>query len=185
MIIARLFTGDADMEVASKQHDVYGQALWIIVSKCHRYTEFARSLLNDADHSEWGTVERFDHRVLQHGHDLLAAVWRFRNDFQQPVLPFVDKKSLDELQTLWLGWLRHEIAGWIDYPHRVRLVQLILTNQNELPGYIAEAQLSLDIINWFTEVPWNQTLREAYEASLSEHRENLSRCGRDGWDPLE
>ena len=105
MIIARLFTGDADMEVASKQHDVYGQALWIIVSKCHRYTEFARSLLNDADHSEWGTVERFDHRVLQHGHDLLAAVWRFPgNDFQQPVLPFVDKKSLDELQTLWL-WL--------------------------------------------------------------------------------
>ena len=37
------------------------------------------------------------------------------------------------LQTLWLGWLRHEIAGWIDYPHRVRLVQLILKNQNELP----------------------------------------------------
>ena len=104
------------MEVASKQHDVYGQALWIIVSKCHQYTEFARSLLNDADHLEWGTVEHFDHRVLQHGHDLLAAVWRFRNDFQQPVLPFVDKKSLDELQTLWLGWLRHEIAGWIDYP---------------------------------------------------------------------
>ena len=120
-----------------------------------------------------------------HGHDLLAAVWRFRNDFQQPLLPFVDKKSLDELQTLWLGWLRHEIAGWIDYPHRVRLVQLILTNQNELPGYIAEAQLSLDIINWFTEVPWNQTLREASEASLSEHRKKLSRCGRDGLGPLE
>ena len=103
----------------------------------------------------------------------LAAVWRFRNDFQQPLLPFVDKKSLDELQTLWLGWLRHEIAGWIDYPHRVRLVQLILTNQNELPGYIAEAQLSLDIINWFTEVPWKQTLREASEASLSEHRKKI------------
>ena len=185
MIVAPFFTGDVDMEVASKQHDVYGQALWIIVSKCHQYTEFARSLLNDADHSERGTVEHFDHRVLQHGHDLLAAVWRFRNDFQQPVLPFVDKKSLDEPQTLWLGWLRHEIAGWIDYPHRVRLVQLILTNQNELPGYIAEAQLSLDIINWFTEVPWKQTLREASEASLSEHREKLSRCGRDGLDPLE
>ena len=68
---------------------------------------------------------------------------------------------------------------------RVRLVQLILTNQNELPGYIAEAQLSLDIINWFAEVPWKQTLREASEAGLSEHREKLSRCGRDGLDPLE
>ena len=54
MIVAPFFKGDGDMEVASKQHDVYGQALWIIVSKCHRYTEFARSLLNDADHPEWG-----------------------------------------------------------------------------------------------------------------------------------
>ena len=34
MIVAPFFTGDVDMEVASKQHDVYGQTLWIIVSKC-------------------------------------------------------------------------------------------------------------------------------------------------------
>ena len=173
MWVGPCFDGDVDMEVAKKQNDVYGQALWIIVRQCNLYAEFARRVLDDADHSEWGTVESFDHRTLQGAHDLLAAVWRFRNDFQQPLLPFVDKKSLDELQTLWLGWLRHEIAGWIDYPHRVRLVQLILTNQNELPGYIAEAQLSLDIINWFTEVPWKQTLREASEASLSEHRKEL------------
>ena len=185
MIVAPFFKGDVDMEVASKQHDVYGQALWIIVSKCHQYTEFARSLLNDADHSEWGTVEHFDHRILQRGHDLLAAVWRFRNDFRQSELPFVNKNSLDEVQELWLDWLRNEIASWFDYPERVRLVQLILTNQNELPVYIAEAQLSLDIIGWYTEVPWNQTLREASEASLSENREKLSRCGRDGLDPPE
>ena len=73
-------------------------------------------------------------------------------------------------QTLWLDWLRREIIGWIDYPHRVRWVQLILTNQNKLPGYIAESQLSLDIINWFTDVPWNQQFREAYEATLAERQ---------------
>ena len=128
MYVIPIFEGDVDMEVASKQHDVYPQALGIIVSKCNLYTEFARSLLNDADHPEWGTVEYFDHRTLQHAHDLLAAAWRFRNDFQQGVLPFVDKKSIDEVPTLWLDWLRHEIAGWIDYPHRVRLVQLMRRN---------------------------------------------------------
>ena len=173
MYIIPLFEGDVDMKVASKQHDVYPQALGIIVSKCNLYTEFARSLLNDADHPEWGTVEYFDHRTLQHAHDLLAAAWRFRNDFQQGVLPFVDKKSIDEVPTLWLDWLRHEIAGWIDYPHRVRLVQLILTNQNELPGYMAEAQLSLDIIDWFTDVPWDQKWHEAYEATLAERRKKM------------
>ena len=183
MIVIPIVKGDGDMEVAGKQHDVYHQALGIIVSKCNRYTEFARSLLDDADHSEWGTVDGFDHRTLQHAHDLLAAVWRLRNDFREAALPFVEKNSLDEVQTLWLDWLRHEIAGWIDYPHRVCFVQLILTNQNELPGHIAEAQLSLDIINWFTDVPWDQEWREAYEATIAECRENLRRAVRDGWDP--
>ena len=99
MIIARLFTGDADMEVASKQHDVYGQALWIIVSKCHRYTEFARSLLNDADHSEWGTVERFDHRVLQHGHDDIVTLTHHK--LRQP--QDIGSKITPEYSIWWLG----------------------------------------------------------------------------------
>ena len=125
-------------------------------------------------HPEWGTVKGFDHRTLQHAHDLLAAVWRFRHDLRQPGLAFVDKHSLDEVQTLWLDWLRHEITGWIDYPDRVRLVQLILTNQNELPGCMAESQLSLNIINGFTDVPWDQEWREASEADLAKHREKWS-----------
>ena len=172
MWIVPLFDGD-DMEVAGKQHDVYSEALWIIAGQCNLYAEFARRVLDDADHPEWGTVESCDHRTIQNSHDLLAAVWRFRNDFQQAVLPFVDKKSLDEVQTLWLDWLRNEIARWIDHPERVRWVQLILTNQNKPPGYVAEAQLALDIINWFSDVPWDQKLREAHEAALAEHRKEL------------
>ena len=161
------------MEVAKKQNDVYGQALWIIVRQCNLYAEFARRVLDDADHSEWGTVESFDHRTLQGAHDLLAAVWRCRNDFRQSELPFVNKNSLDEVQELWLDWLRNEIASWFDYPERVRWVQLILTNQNKPPGYVAEAQLALNIINWFWGVPWNQGLSEAHEANLAEYRKEL------------
>ena len=53
------------------------------------------------------------------------------------------------------------------------LVQLILTNQNALLGYMAESQLSLNIMNEFTDVPWDQKLRQASEASLAEHREKV------------
>ena len=173
MWVTPCFDGDVDMEVASKQHDVYGQALWIIVKQCNLYAEFALRVLDDADHPEWGTVESFDHRTIQNAHDLLAAAWRFRNDFRQSELPFVKKNSLDEVQDLWLDWLRNEIARWIDYPERVRWVQLILTNQNKQPGYVAEAQLALNIINGFAGVPWNQELREAHEAALAEHRKEL------------
>lgn len=167
------FDGDVDMEVADKQHDVYGHALWIIVRKCNLYAEFARSLLDDDDHPEWGTVESFDHRTLQGAHDLLAAAWRFRNDFRESEMPFMDKNSLDEVQELWLDWLRHEISKWLHRPERVRWVQLILTNQNKPPGHLAEVQLALNIINGFSDVPWDQELREAYEASLAEHRKQL------------
>ena len=71
-----------------------------------------------------------------------------------------------------LDWLRNEIASWFDYPERVRWVQLILTNQNKPLGYIAEAQLALNIINGFSDVPWNQGLSEAHEADLAEYGKN-------------
>ena len=171
MWVTPLFDDDADMDVASKQHDVYSDALWIIVSQCNRYTEFARRLLDDAHHSEWVTVDRFDHRTLQHAHDLLAAVWRFRNNLRQPGLPFASKDSLDKVQTLWLEWLRREVAGWIDYPDRVQLVQVILANQNRPLGYMAESQLSLNIMDAFPDVPWDPERRGAVEANLTRYRE--------------
>lgn len=171
MIVGSFFEGDVDMEVAGKQHDVYPQALGIIVSRCNLYAEFARFVLDDTDHREWGRIDRFDHRTLQHAHDLLAAVWRFRHDYRQLALPFMRKEPLDEAPRLWLDWLRREVEGWIHYPERVRLVQLILTNQNERRGYMAEAELSLYIIDGFTDVPW-ETRREAYEDSLAHYRED-------------
>ncbi len=132
------FEGDEDSETKLKQHDVYDEALGIIVSTCNQYTSFARSLLDDTDHPKWSAVNYYDHRALQDAHDLLAAVWRFQNgnDFRQAKLPFEAKNCLDEVRTLWLNWLRNEIAGWITRPHLVRSVQMILMNQNEMPGYV-------------------------------------------------
>ena len=66
--IVPLFEDDVDMEVAGRQHDVYWQPLRISVSQCSLYAEFARRLLDDADHAEWGTIQHFDHRTLQHAH---------------------------------------------------------------------------------------------------------------------
>ncbi|MCY4221238.1 MAG: hypothetical protein OXC25_11595 [Thiotrichales bacterium] len=71
MIVVPLFEGDDD-EVAWKQHDVYGHALAVIVSTCIRYVRFARIVLNDAGHPDWGTIVDLDHRTMQSAHDLLA-----------------------------------------------------------------------------------------------------------------
>ena len=171
MIVGPFFDDDVDMEIAWKQHDVYSDALWIIVSQCNRYTEFARRLLDNADLPEWVAVDSFDHRTLQHAHDLLAAVWRFRKNLRQLQLPFVPEDSRNEVQTLWLAWLRREVAAWIDNPDRIRWVCMILANQNTPLGYMAESQLSLNIIDGFPDVPWDPTWREASEADLATYRD--------------
>ena len=73
------FADDEDIEAQWEQHDVYDEALSIIVSACNRHTNFARSLLEDSYHPTWGTIDHYDHRTLQNAHDLLAAAWRFQD----------------------------------------------------------------------------------------------------------
>ena len=40
-----------------------------------------RRLLKDMIHTKWEKIESFDPRPLEYCHDVLAAVWRFGNDF--------------------------------------------------------------------------------------------------------
>ena len=170
MIVASRFEGDVDMELAWKQHDVYGKALRIIVSTCNFYARFSTALLADKQHCNWGNVERFDHRTLQMAHDLLAGAWRFENDFQQGTLNLEHEKeeSLDP-EEAWLQWLDKEVHGWINYPYLVRYVHLILNDQNKAPGYIAESQLCLGIMDRFSWIPWDQSFREACEKDLDKY----------------
>ena len=171
MIVAPKFDGDEGMDTAWRQHDVYGEALRIIVTTCNKHARFARRLLDDERHPEWGVVDGFDHRTLQNAHDLLAAAWRFEN--QQLELRFGPEGPLDSIERTWLEWLRNEIAGWIDAPRAARCVQLILTHQNQPVGYAAEAQLSLDILDRFPEVPWRAGLREVHETDLTNDLERV------------
>ncbi|MEQ8652020.1 MAG: hypothetical protein RIC87_06110 [Kiloniellales bacterium] len=168
MIVGTYFDGDDDMELAWKQHDVYGQALGIVVGTCNRFALFAVALLGDSGHKEWGRIEGCDHRTLQGAHDLLAAAWRFREGSRQGELPLVEDAFLDEAR--WLDWLRTELSTWIDEPRMVRSVQLILSNQNEPAGYEAETSLCLALLDRFSDVPWKQSLREAHEADGAETR---------------
>ena len=50
MYLGSCFEGDVDMEVASKQHDVYHQATWDHRFEMQPVHRISRSLLGDADH---------------------------------------------------------------------------------------------------------------------------------------
>ena len=99
-----------------RQHNVYDQALGIIANTCQEYIRLAHSLIGDSSNG-WGSINRFDHRILQRSHDILAAVWRFRyeNEVRQMELPGFSacqhyacpwrmKGGEMDLDKLWGGW---------------------------------------------------------------------------------
>lgn len=172
MIVGSYFEDDYAMDVAWKQHDVYGEALGIIVSRCNRLARFSNAVLDHPGPEGWGRIERFDHRTLQLAHDLLAAAWRFQEDFQPRLLPFRNPKPAVPAEELWLDWLRNEVKRWFDRPEWVRSVQLILTNQNKPVGYLEESRLCLGIMDAFA-VPWSDNLREVLVKDLAKRAEGL------------
>jgi len=154
------FLGDS-REVANAQHDVYDNALRIIVKKCNLLAWFAQNVVQPENYQSWEAIVTFDHRTLQHQHDLLATVWRYHNQVSQMRLDCDEDKS--GIQTRWLTWLSDEVDDWIERPEWVRLVQTILDNQNSPAGYRAETLLSLAIMDHFSSVPWKDEMRHALQ----------------------
>ena len=197
MIVGEYFTGDTADPLARMQHDVYHDALQIIQRQAIRQVEFALTVLGTDDprvvpklgfkESDLvfafdthrtrvkgiGTL-RVDHRTLQDPHDLLAAAWRFR--VMPPRAPLFDLPSaVGEATTKWLRWLHYELDSWIAEPWMARLLQTILTNQNEPAGYTAENRLCLEILDRFRDVPWRPEREQAHSIALSKRlsAENL------------
>ena len=160
MIIATYFPSDS-YQVAAAQHDVYHEALNIIVKTCNKFALFAMNLMHLQEYQNWGSAQQFDHRTLQLQHDLIAAVWRYKSNCVQQGLDFDEGKK--SIQLRWLGWLQVEVDSWIEKPDCVRLVQIILANQNNPLGQKSETLLSLAIMEYFPDVPWDVKLKTALE----------------------
>jgi len=165
MIVSKQFPGDSE-EVASAQHEVYNKALAIIVKKCNQYAIFARRVILSEKFQTWGSVDSFDHRTLQFQHDLLATVWRYTTQASQLRLDCSEDER--SIQLRWLDWLAAEVNSWIERPEWVRLVQIILENQNTPLGQRTETLLSLQIMDYFPDVPWDSNLKYALVREVSE-----------------
>lgn len=168
MIVGHYFEDDVDTKLQWAQHDVYRDALRIIVTICDDLALFARRLLEDEAHKGWGETTRYDHRTLQMAHDLIAATWRYRFAPSERSFPFAETNlefSADaSAMRGWLAWLKNEMWSWVNAPNLVRSVQIILTNQNEEQGYDAEKNLHRDLIRYYSDVPWEQSIRSLLKA---------------------
>lgn len=171
MIVAPQFQGD-DMALAEMQHDVYADALSIIVRRCKRFARMAIAILGgDSKHPQWDDAPRFDHRTLQFAHDLLAAAWRYETNPPQSSLPLPQDRPKREYEAdtpdgRWLQWLDAEVASWLhveagpwdEGQQKIRFVLEILANQGKPAGDEAGAGLAQLIYRRFRHVPWDKVL---------------------------
>ena len=164
MIVGTYFDADNDTTTAIAwiQHDVYWDALRIIVGACRDHVKSALLLLDQKWPKEWETDFSYDHRTLQVAHDFIAAAWRYR----EPKMPlFLQVTDKDLIASEWLSWLRREVDLWSDQPNIVRNIMTILGNQNVDVGYRAEDCLARALLLRYADVPWKQSWRSLAETS--------------------
>ncbi|MXO87103.1 hypothetical protein GRI38_13805 [Altererythrobacter aurantiacus] len=101
MIICDQFEGDS-MLLAKKQHEVYYDALGILIGGCRTHFERACLIAGIAvEQSRWPAPTNIDHRTIQDAHDILAGAWRHQ---VRPPEPMLSSEALPRLDALsdWL-----------------------------------------------------------------------------------
>ena len=152
MIVGKSFEGD-NTKLGWLQHDVYHQALGIILEGCRGHLECSCVMLGVPLRGFWPLDRSTDHRMIQRAHDLLAAAWRHQVCPTAPDLydsPQAHPVSVDE----WLPWLRAEVASWHGEPDIVACIRTIVINQSADSGYQAEDDLDQLLLARFQHVPW-------------------------------
>lgn len=161
MIICDQYEGD-NLDLARKQHDVYFEALGIIIRGCRAHYCSACTILGvRVWQSEWPEEQPIDHRIVQDAHDLLAAVWRHRVSPPDPMLLGGTTDAVPSAQKEWLKWLRCTVDQWNERPEIVRVFVRIFLEQNTDARLASERELTVLLRNRYQDIRWKRTLPES------------------------
>jgi len=150
MIIAPRFEGDTHKRVMVIQHDVYRDILWQLYGKAReKYLQAERTLgLKTVPGILIKPQLSYDHRVMQHAHDLIAA--RFRMLFADrlhPELPFEGQEDdRKRIEKLWKEYWTREVDRLTDIPELTLAIANAIAFENTEVGYEAEEQMHKIII---------------------------------------
>ena len=141
MIIAPRFYGDDNIAVMHIQHDEYGSIISKFVSRAIEKYRYAEALLEVR--TEIGkklpslSTLLFDHRVVQEPHDLIAALFRFKEYPHGPLF----KEAVDKPDCIrrWYQFASREIEELLEQsPDFARAMVLAIAEPNNKIGYANE-----------------------------------------------
>jgi len=111
MIVATEFPGDSNEILKEVQHNSYWDiVVYLYAYSRERYLASARLVGVENDFVRLVREnERFDHRVLQAAHDLVATGYRFtRREREQVPLPFSPEEYKRRLKEDWIAFFKRE-----------------------------------------------------------------------------
>ena len=141
MIIAPMFYGDENKTVMYIQQLEYGRIIHMFVSRAIKQYRYAEGLLGE--HTEIGNKLpsisllriSLDDRVVQESHDLIAALFRFR-EYPHGSL-FKEEVDIDDCIRRWHDFASREIEElltWPEYTYFARAMVLAIAEQNNEIG---------------------------------------------------
>lgn len=157
MIISQVYPGDENEILMQVQYDEYDRNIGRIFSSARDELAHADAIL-DAKLLITDTalaVKRFDHRVLQDAHDIIAAAFRYHNDDGGQLRLFEDaEKQLARYAHEWNEWLGRQLLLFLRYPVFVRSVVECVVFANNVMGYMAEDRLCAFLLSYYNAVDW-------------------------------
>jgi hypothetical protein len=157
LIISRCFPSDDNDLLKDVQHDLYLESV-------DRLFDAARKALVRADEilgtqllivEQAKAIDRFDHRVLQGAHDILAATYRHRDDDGGQLRLLEPPEVLRSRYSMaWQQWLNAQLDELAKLHGFVRsTVQAVLLANTEL-GYVAERELCALLVSRYDLSSW-------------------------------
>lgn len=157
MIISTVYENDCNTQLKYVQHDEYWRSIGSIFEAAR--TELLRadaiigSNLLIAEKAR--EIGKFDHRVLQDAHDIIAAAFRYNyDDGGQLKLGETQKDQRLRYLREWVLWLSEQLAELARHSQFVRsTVESVVLSNTEV-GYIAENRLCDLLLTHFSAGDW-------------------------------
>lgn len=185
MIVFDVFKGDSNDLLKEVQHELYWKNVVAIYNA-------ARSMLILADDildtrlpivEKARVIDRFDHRVLQDAHDIMAASYRHCcDDGKQQELFHPDMR--ERYRSKWCSWFKHELEVLVKYPRFVRSVIDCVVYSNSPIGYTAEHSVCEILISHYFMESWGFPDGYIRTYSLVDMQNNTESDAKDMNEPL-
>lgn len=157
MIVSRVYLGDENEILKQVQYDEDDRNIGRIFSSARAELAHVDAIL-DANLLITDTalaVERFDHRVLQGAHDIIAAAFRYHNDDGGQLRLFEDADTQRTRYVHeWNEWLEKQLLCFLRHPPFVRSVVECVIFANNVIGYMAEDRLCDFLLTHYNAIAW-------------------------------